>query len=81
MSADSQNCEVSRDSRYWGKALKIRPLLGNGIWKLFRKPQWRDWNVTLAAQDRGNLIERRTALARQINIVRCISDYKWGSGC
>jgi hypothetical protein len=31
MSAGSQNCEASRDSRYQGTALYTRPLLGNSF--------------------------------------------------
>jgi hypothetical protein len=30
MSAENQNCEVSRDSCCWGTALQTHPLLGNG---------------------------------------------------
>jgi hypothetical protein len=29
MSAESQNCEASRDSRRYGTALQTRPLLGD----------------------------------------------------
>jgi hypothetical protein len=39
MSVESQNFEASKDGRYYGTALKIRPLLGNGSVAVTLSPQ------------------------------------------